>query len=257
MRPNGCGERPMRPTNGGWRAQGVAIDAHDRLPLPLPRLCAARDRDAAGRCASRRRTVPVPAADALTTTAHALAVARWGVEPCGGQVAVTWAHMGAGINARSQWMSVDIHDPSTYSQCSITYNLDVDWDWPKLCTVIEHELGHLAGHEHVDDPHNVMSPYYVFPTPGVRRRASRAPSRRPAPVAVAQIAGSDDAGRSRRPSARSSSARWSSARPSRRRRRRGRRRKATAKSAKARAARAKTKAARSRSRAHGAAAANR
>ena len=132
--------------------------------------------------------VPVPAGDALTSTAHALAVARWGVDPCGGQVTVTWAHMGAGINARSQWMSVDVHDPSTYSQCSITYNLDIDWDWPKLCTVIEHELGHLAGHEHVDDPHNVMSPYYVFPTaectsgqPGVQPA--------PAPVATAQVAG--------------------------------------------------------------------
>jgi Matrixin len=109
--------------------------------------------------------LPVPAADALTSTAHGLAVSRWGVEPCGGQVSVTWAHMGAGINARSQWMSTDIHNPATYTQCSITYNLDVDWDWPKLCTVIEHELGHLAGHEHVDDPHDVMSPYYVYPSP--------------------------------------------------------------------------------------------
>ena len=40
--------------------------------------------------------VPVPASDALTTAAHALAVAHWGVEPCAGQVTVTWAHMGAG-----------------------------------------------------------------------------------------------------------------------------------------------------------------
>jgi hypothetical protein len=129
--------------------------------------------------------LPVPAADALTTTAHALAVARWGVEPCAGQVAVTWAHMGAGINARSTWMSVDVHDPSTYSQCSIAYNLDVDWDWPKLCTVVEHELGHLAGHEHVNDPHDVMSPYYVFPS---AECVAGQPTRQaaPAPVAVAQ-----------------------------------------------------------------------
>ena len=137
--------------------------------------------------------VPVPASDALTTSAHALAVARWGVDPCGGQVTVTWAHMGAGINARSQWMSVDVHDPSTYSQCSITYNLDIDWDWPKLCTVIEHELGHLAGHEHVDDPHNVMSPYYVFPT---AECTSRQPGVQPAPAPVATAAGpgSEDVG---------------------------------------------------------------
>jgi hypothetical protein len=130
-------------------------------------------------------TVPVPASDALTTSAHALAVARWGADPCGGQVAVTWAHMGAGINARSQWMSVDVHNPATYSQCSIAYNLDVDWDWPKLCTVIEHELGHLAGHEHVNDPHDVMSPYYVYPSAECAA-AEPAGAATPAPATVAQ-----------------------------------------------------------------------
>jgi hypothetical protein len=109
--------------------------------------------------------IPVPAADSLMATAHSLAVARWGMDACGGQVAMTWQHMGAGINARSQWMSVDSTDPSTFSDCSITYNLDVDWDWPKLCTVVEHELGHLSGHNHVDDPHDVMSPYYVYAAP--------------------------------------------------------------------------------------------
>jgi hypothetical protein len=128
--------------------------------------------------------VPVPASDALTTTAHALAVGHWGVDPCAGQVAVTWAHMGAGINARSTWMSYDIHNPATYSQCAISYNLDVDWDWPKLCTVIEHELGHLAGHDHVDNPHDVMSPYYVYPTPECA--AASAPASAPAPVTTAE-----------------------------------------------------------------------
>src|SRR4051812_4039765 len=128
--------------------------------------------------------VPVPASDALTTTAHALAVAHWGVDPCAGQVTVTWAHMGAGINARSTWMSYDIHTPATYSQCAISYNLDVDWDWPKLCTVIEHELGHLAGHDHVNDPHDVMSPYYVYPTPECA--AGGAATAAPAPVTTAQ-----------------------------------------------------------------------
>ena len=128
--------------------------------------------------------VPVPASDALTTTAHALAVAHWGADPCAGQVTVTWAHMGSGINARSQWMSYDVHNPATFTQCSITYNLDVDWDWPKLCTVIEHELGHLAGHEHVNDPHDVMSPYYIFPSPECA--AGSAAAAAPAPVTTAQ-----------------------------------------------------------------------
>jgi hypothetical protein len=128
--------------------------------------------------------VPVPASDALTSTAHALAVARWGVDPCAGQVTVTWTHMGAGINARSTWMSYDVHNPATYSQCAISYNLDVDWDWPKLCTVIEHELGHLAGHDHVDDPHDVMSPYYVYPTPECA--AGGGPAAAPAPATTAE-----------------------------------------------------------------------
>jgi hypothetical protein len=129
--------------------------------------------------------IPVPAADALMTTAHALGVARWGTDPCGGQVAMTWDHMGDGINARSQWMSIDVHDPSTYSDCSITYNLDVDWDWPKLCTVVEHEMGHLSGHDHVEDPHDVMSPYYVYPAPECALPKTQAPAPDRAPRSVA------------------------------------------------------------------------
>jgi hypothetical protein len=180
--------------------------------------------------------VPVPASDALTTSAHALAVARWGVDPCGGQVDVTWAHMGAGINARSTWMSVDIHNASTYSQCSIAYNLDVDWDWPKLCTVIEHELGHLAGHEHVNDPHDAMSPYYVFPTPEC---AAALPGAQPAPAPVAVA---------RTPAAKTPSKATSKRKVVKRKAVKSAavKAKATAKSAKARAARAKKKAARSR-----------
>jgi hypothetical protein len=137
--------------------------------------------------------IPVPAAESLMTTAHSLAVARWGTDPCGGQVATSWSHMGAGINARSQWMSIDVNDPSTYSECTIAYNLDVDWDWPKLCTVVEHELGHLSGHDHVDDPHDVMSPYYVFPAAEcapAKSQASAAPDRAPRSVASSKRASS-------------------------------------------------------------------
>jgi Matrixin len=137
--------------------------------------------------------IPVPAADSLMATAHSLAVARWATDACGGQVAMSWTHMGQGINARSQWMSIDVNDPSTYSECSISYNLDVDWDWPKLCTVLEHELGHLSGHDHVNDPHDVMSPYYVFPAPECalpKSHAAAAPDRAPRSVASSKRASS-------------------------------------------------------------------
>jgi hypothetical protein len=122
--------------------------------------------------------LPVPAAAPLMATGQSLAAARWGVEPCGGQVAVSWSHMGPGINARSQWMSVDINDASSYTECAITYNLDVDWDWPKLCTVIEHELGHLAGRQHVNDPRDVMSAYYIYPAPECAPKAPAVPAPR-------------------------------------------------------------------------------
>jgi hypothetical protein len=144
--------------------------------------------------------IPVPAADSLMATAHSLAVARWATDACGGQVAMSWAHMGQGINARSQWMSIDVNDPSTYSECSITYNLDVDWDWPKLCTVVEHELGHLSGHDHVNDPHDVMSPYYVFPAPECalpKSRTASAPDRAPRSVASSKRASSTKKARKR------------------------------------------------------------
>jgi hypothetical protein len=137
--------------------------------------------------------IPVPAADSLMATAHSLAVARWATEPCGGQVTMSWTHMGEGINARSQWMSIDVNDSSTYSDCAITYNLDVDWDWPKLCTVVEHELGHLSGHDHVNDPHDVMSPYYVFATPECalpKSQPAAAPDRAPRSVASSKRASS-------------------------------------------------------------------
>jgi hypothetical protein len=152
--------------------------AASRSPL-LPRLlaCAALAVAVVPATAHAAANLAVPAAEPLMTTAHALANARWGMDACGGQVAVSWSHMGPGINARSQWMSIDAHDPTTYSECAISYNLDVSWDWPKLCTVIEHELGHLTGHEHVDNPHDVMSTYYVYPAPECAPAASAAPSR--------------------------------------------------------------------------------
>ena len=212
-------------------------------PLSLPRLLvcallALAALPATAQAEIDRPELPVPATDALMSTAHGLAVSRWGVESCGGQVSVTWAHMGAGINARSQWMSTDVHNAATYSQCSITYNLDVDWDWPKLCTVVEHELGHLSGHEHVDDPHDVMSPYYVYPSPECAA-GQTAPAAAPAPATTAEA-----------PATASTSTRKATKKKAAKRKV-GKRRKATTRSAKgkARAARStRTKKSKSKSR---------
>jgi Matrixin len=175
--------------------------------------------------------IPVPAADGLMTTAHGLAVARWGMDPCGGQVAMSWQHMGAGINARSQWMSIYTNDPSTYSDCSITYNLDVDWDWPKLCTVVEHELGHLSGHDHVNDPHDVMSPYYVYAAPecALPKTATVAPDRSPRSVTSSKKASSARRSGSKRKSAKKKRASAAAKRKSASKRKNASRRKSASK----------------------------
>ncbi|MDX6730659.1 MAG: Matrixin, partial [Baekduia sp.] len=73
----------------------------------------------------------------------------------------------AGINAESSW-SNDVDpflQPSRNGDCEITLSLRDDWDWPKLCSVVVHEVGHLAGHDHVDDPDDVMYPIYVRAVP--------------------------------------------------------------------------------------------
>lgn len=94
--------------------------------------------------------------------AWSIATAHYGV-PCGGPVAISWNHAGSSVNARSTWMTADTRDPSNYTECAITFNYDVAWDWPKLCTVMEHEVGHLTGHVHEEDA--IMSTYYNGPSP--------------------------------------------------------------------------------------------
>ncbi len=111
----------------------------------------------------------VPAAPAVPAAAGTLAAAHWQRQACGGQVAITWEHLGPRTNAESRWSSPAGGDPSTYMRCAIAFSLDVRWDWPKLCTVTEHELGHLNGLAHVDDESDVMSALYFEATPECRR----------------------------------------------------------------------------------------
>lgn len=111
----------------------------------------------------------VPAAAPVTAAAQALGASHWQREACGGQVAITWEHLGSRTNAESRWSAPAGGDPSTYMRCTIAFSLDARWDWPKFCTVTEHELGHLNGRAHVDDDADLMSPYYFDATPECRR----------------------------------------------------------------------------------------
>lgn len=96
-----------------------------------------------------------------------LAAQQWGVRACRGEIDVLWENLGARTNARAAWVTDRDRwaDPAAYSDCEIDLSTAASWDWPKLCTVIVHEVGHLAGHGHSEDPFDVMFGEYVLPLP--------------------------------------------------------------------------------------------
>lgn len=100
-------------------------------------------------------------------TAQQIAAAQWGGVPCGGQVEVTWTAQEPTINARAWWWTATTPygDPGANTGCRVELNSVARFGWTKFCTVIVHEYGHLAGHDHVADGPDVMSPIYRAPLP--------------------------------------------------------------------------------------------
>ena len=107
-----------------------------------------------------------PVGGAALATAADLAAAHWGATPCRGRVTVTWVALAPGVNSAADW-AYDGTDPygtpKRNSDCTIRLSTAAGWDWPKLCTIVVHEVGHLDGHDHRDDPHDVMAAQYLEP----------------------------------------------------------------------------------------------
>ncbi len=108
-----------------------------------------------------------PAEGAAVARALDVAAQQWGARACGGAVDVLWEPLAPNVNARAAWVADRARwaDPAAYRDCEIDLSTAASWDWPKLCTVIVHEAGHLAGHEHSEDPFDVMFGEYVLPLP--------------------------------------------------------------------------------------------
>lgn len=96
-------------------------------------------------------------------TARQVAVAHWGIDPCAGNVALSWGRLPPGENAVAGWTNPfgDYGDGAHNTGCTVVFNTEQDWDWGKLCTIVVHELGHLAGHAHSADPDDVMFADYL------------------------------------------------------------------------------------------------
>lgn len=121
-------------------------------------------------------------------TAQEIARAHWGTDPCSGTVKIGWSNMDdPSFNALSSWRSYGsaYANPAANHDCRIDFNTAAAFDWPKFCTVLVHEYGHLAGRPHDDRAGHLMSPVYSSPLPECEQAgatARRAPaSRRSAP----------------------------------------------------------------------------
>src|SRR3954469_13758966 len=128
---------------------------------------------------------------AAMQAAEVVAHAYWNADACSGQVEVSWTDQDTTINAVSTWKNPTdgYNNPGQNFDCTVEFNRDLDYDWPRFCTVLVHEFGHLTGHQHSPDPNDVMAAYYNRPLQQCQDTADpTAPAPPPAPVAVPPVA---------------------------------------------------------------------
>jgi hypothetical protein len=97
--------------------------------------------------------------------AKEVATGVWGRDACGGNVQMVWTAMEAGTNATASWRNPSDawNNAGENFDCKIDINTQATYDFPKFCTVLVHELGHLNGQQHVAQPGQLMSAYYTDP----------------------------------------------------------------------------------------------
>src|SRR4051812_24480905 len=127
-----------------------------------------------------------PVGSAAEQLAVQIAKTAWNTDPCGGQYTIEWGALDDNVNAQSSWTNPQsaYDNPELNGDCKVTFNPGAEFDWPKFCTVMVHELGHLAGKPHAADPRDVMAAYYTIP---LQACISQTPDQfRPAPAPAAR-----------------------------------------------------------------------
>jgi hypothetical protein len=129
-----------------------------------------------------------PVGGAAMEQARAIALAHWGANPCGGAYTLSWTPLDIGTNATASWRNpTDAWNNSGANfDCRIDINPQADFDFPKLCTVLTHEMGHLVGRQHDANPGQLMSAYYSTPLPACQ-------GAEPAGTATSTVPAVDDA----------------------------------------------------------------
>lgn len=111
-----------------------------------------------------------PADTALVQRSAEVAQQYWSAAPCAGAVDYGYGALPDGAIGYASWVrpSNAPVDPATFRSCRIDLLPDADLRPAALCTVIVHEVGHLLGRAHSDDPGDVMYPSLGAPLPGCR-----------------------------------------------------------------------------------------
>lgn len=94
-------------------------------------------------------------------------VAQWGALPCGGAIEYGSTALPAGVVGSASWMRSGQAplDPSRFTACRIDLSTEMDLGPEQFCTTLAHEMGHLHGYGHVDDPTNLMAATIGAPPP--------------------------------------------------------------------------------------------
>lgn len=99
--------------------------------------------------------------------AKSTAIAHWGAQPCRGNIQLAWVPLDRGTNGTASWRNpTDAwNNASENFDCRIDLNTQADFDFPKLCSVLAHEIGHLLGQQHDPNPGQLMSAFYTAALP--------------------------------------------------------------------------------------------